>query len=227
MAVPESVFSRKVASRILTKLNKAQLIEVSAASDAGDAHAILTCKVWLGFLPPGLAPAVLPGDGQPATFSFLATGSSVPILPDIDGLVAAADDFFAFASAHEPPEAWEPHPASWETRMSKLEAAFTEVQASLRQIAGQVQPTAPPGLAKPSLLKPQQKCRPSGASRTCSVRGGFEQDGPPGPWCSQDSSQGGRASPCKDRPVRVRGRRRRAPSSALSGASPWSRPWCS
>ena len=99
MAVPESVFSRKVATRVLSKLNKAQLIKVPAASDSGDAQAILTCKVWLGFLPPGLVPAVLPGDGEPATFPFLASDSSISILPDIDGLTAAADDYFAFASA--------------------------------------------------------------------------------------------------------------------------------
>ena len=163
VAVPESVWSRKVAERVLSKLIKAQCVEVKASSESGEAHPVLTCKLWLGFLPGPAPPPLTSGGLDAATFPFLASSSSVPVWPDLEGLVAAADEFFAFVSAVEEDIA-APEVPEWETRMSRLEEAFVSVNASLQKLLeGQAAPKQ--AAQRPSALKqPRVSFMPNSAS---------------------------------------------------------------
>ena len=119
VAVPHSVWHRRAAGRLLAKgsLLRPHEVEVAAVLDEGPSpHPVLTVKLWLAILDTlssrtrlkSLRPLTIPRT------SFLLQPSS-PVLPDVDGLIAAADNLFQFVSAAEEPGETEavPPPPLW------------------------------------------------------------------------------------------------------------------
>ena len=128
-------------SRVLPRgaLFKPRLIEVAAVAVAGGSpHPVLSVKVWVGFLDAGLENSFVEVD-SPGERPFLAASSQVPAVPDLDGLIAAADNLFQFTSAASAPEAaansrGQATPRAWEERMGSMERALSDIQVSLSQL---------------------------------------------------------------------------------------------
>ena len=140
-------------------------VEVAAVLEEGASpHSVLTVKLWLAVLDSQLESAFEECTAsEPPLYDFLAASSSVPVQPDVDGLIAAADNLFQFVSAAEgPPGIGAPTPAQpWEQRVSSLESSLASIQASLAKLAsssaagGPPQPLAalpPPGLGSATAL---------------------------------------------------------------------------
>ena len=104
----------------------------------GSPHPVLSVKVWVGFLDAGLENSFVEVD-SPGERPFLAASSQVPAVPDLDGLIAAADNLFQFTSAASAPEAaansrGQATPRAWEERMGSMERALSDIQVSLSQL---------------------------------------------------------------------------------------------
>ena len=157
VAVPQSAWNRRAANRLLPKgaLFKPKLIEVAAVAVAGGSpHPVLSVKTWVGFLDAGLENSFAEVDPV-VDRPFLAASSQVPVLPDLDGLIAAADSLFQFTSAASAPEALvnsrgQATPRAWEERMGSMERALSAIQTSLAQLSAPSQGAVGPKTPAPS-----------------------------------------------------------------------------
>lgn len=107
-AVPESVWSRQVAKRVLpqTALQRPQLIEVQSCfpSDPDTAVAEYTLKLWVGYLRAELVTEV--EFLEECNFDYLFdTNEEITLMPFAQALVDVSQEHFAYFSAAEaPPE---------------------------------------------------------------------------------------------------------------------------
>ena len=163
VAVPLSAWHRKLNKRVLPRacLQKPVVVEVGSCSSE-DREAELErplCRCWMGFLVEEFHASVLtPADAEEFTHVFVA-GELPGLLPSARGLVAAAQEHFAFETAAEE-EVRENVSGS-----ATIEARMTSLEETLGQIASQLATlttgSASPTSANTVRASSKQKARPS------------------------------------------------------------------
>ena len=174
VAVPHSVWGRKVKSRLIPRsaLTKACCVEVASVNfDERDSPTGVSLKVWLGLLDTGLEGALDFDSEEPAALGFGEDCPGVPLMPHAPSLAAAAQDTFAFAF-HSADSAAPAGESPLPTRSGALEATLTDIAAGMKVLLSQPLPLrARPRSRSPPILCPCHRPRPHRRIRPRPFRG--------------------------------------------------------
>ena len=136
VAVPSSAWHRKVNKRVLPQasLQKPVVVELGAClgEDRETELESPLCRCWMGFLCEDHVRAlVVPEEGEEFTHFFLG-GEFQDCLPSARGLVAAAQEHFAFeTAAEEVDQEKESGSGTVEQRLTTLEGTLTQMASQL------------------------------------------------------------------------------------------------
>lgn len=139
VAVPHSAWHRTVAKRKLPHNCLVKPVSIAVPfedrTSTEDPPVFRTEKLWIGYLAVGHEEQVLfDSSAERADGDLLFVPDCPSLLPTADGLAAAVEQHFSFASAQSGPEliAAAP-PVSLESRLTSLEATLANVTKSLQQ----------------------------------------------------------------------------------------------
>ena len=172
VAVPLRAWNRKVRNRLLpqTSLQKPVTVELGVCSgeDREQELDAPLCRCWMGFLLEEFHTSILgPEDVEAFTQSFVA-GESPELFPSARGLVAAAQEHFAFETAAEDvDQGGESGLGSMEQRMAALETSLLQISSQLESMVNAPQVVAskaatqsgtqPKGPRRSALRKPKEQ----------------------------------------------------------------------
>ena len=139
VAVPPRAWNRKVKNRLLPRasLQRPVTVELGVCSgeDREQELESQVCRCWMGFLLEEFHASILnPEDVEEFTLSFVA-GESPELFPSARGLVAAAQEHFAFeTAAEEINQEGGSGSGSMEQRMVALENSLVQISAQLEKM---------------------------------------------------------------------------------------------
>ena len=174
VAVPHSAWHRTVAKRKLPHNCLVKPVSIAVPfedrTSTEDPPVFRTEKLWIGYLAVGHEEQVLfDSSAERADGDLLFVPDCPSLLPTAEGLAAAVEQHFSFASAQSGPEliAAAP-PVSLESRLTSLEATLANVTKSLQQLGAPPQPS----FAQPAATAAPCPPRPPGLPRQGSYGGG-------------------------------------------------------
>ena len=144
VAVPEAVWSRLVAKRLLPQraLTKPILCSVAACHSEQRDEVIeddsLDCKLWFGFASKDFEQRLDFISDETLDYDF-SPSSLEPLLPFARGLLEVSQTHFGFFTAESEavPECPAPFPGGQEKRIQQLENSLEKIQSSLNLLVGQ------------------------------------------------------------------------------------------
>ena len=169
VAVPLSVWHRKVAKRVMPQGSMIKVVAVEVAvCNVAERDVILaqTMKVWMGFLDPSFVDQLSAGEDREVEHDFLL-GDSLEFLPSGQSLRDAAHDHFAFVSAAEETAdvAVVESGSGLEGRMDRVETSISQLTDLVRDVLEQQAPPGPSPPSRPSALRGTPKAVPAKVSK--------------------------------------------------------------
>ena len=171
VAVPFGVWHRSVSKRLLysQSLTKALVVEVGICPpDRRDVPEEEVVKLWMGFLSPLTRNSMQVAGDEDAPAYVFVDGDLIGFMPFADGLVAAAQEHFAFETGVETLDGLHAEPGSVPElgkRMADMEEKFGALDGKLESILQAIdgRSAKPPPEVRPGVLRTGTRYRGAAA----------------------------------------------------------------